>query len=340
MVTEKISSIQKLLDNNNVLLVLNNNNLFYLTGKNYNGYCLAISKNSVKVLTSEMFYGQIKKIFNQNHIVIGENLVKQVLNLDIKNKLLLLDTDNIPVKDYKILRKHFNVVFSDIIINLRKIKSEEEIKNIKQALKITQKILKEVKEFIKVGVKEVEVKNFILKKFIENNVEPAFDPIVAFDSNTSYPHHIPTNKKFKKESIILIDIGCKYNGYCCDITRMYNLDKHPKIKELYFKLKFLQQNLISMCKKGTKVKDIDIFAKEYFRKIGLEKNYLHSTGHGIGIEVHESPRISSKDESILKEGMVVTIEPGIYFNNKFGLRIEDDILCKENYYEILSSYIV
>lgn len=325
----KISLIQKNLDKNEILLVINKYNLFYLTNINLDGYYLIISKNNIKILTSLMFLGQIKKFFNEVGLVVGSGLEEQISKLGLNNKVLLIDDKNVSVKDYNSLKRYFKIKFSSLIEDFRKIKNKEEIDRIKKAAEICKKILNKVKEFLKSQITELEVKNFILKQFLDYNVESAFDPIVAFGENTSYPHHVSTNKKFKKHTLVLIDLGCKYQGYCCDITRMFNVERNVKIKNLYLKLKDLQRILISKCKSLIKVKDIDIYAREYLKKLGLEKNYLHSTGHGLGLEIHESPRINVKDDTILKKGMVLTIEPGIYFEKKFGLRIEDDIIITD-----------
>jgi Xaa-Pro aminopeptidase len=135
---------------------------------------------------------------------------------------------------------------------------------------------------------------------------------------------------------VLIDLGCKYKGYCCDVTRMYNVEKNPKIYYFYNLLKELQKKLISLCKPGVKVKDIDLYARKFVEQLGLKDKYLHSTGHGIGIEIHEPPRLSQFDETVLKENMVITIEPGIYFENEFGLRIEDDVLVIKDGCKVLT----
>ncbi|MFN3550955.1 MAG: M24 family metallopeptidase [Endomicrobiia bacterium] len=323
----KINLIQENLDKNEILLVLNNYNLFYLTGINLDGYSLAISKNKIKILTSLMIFGQVKKFFKDIEIVVGSDLEQQISKLNFVNKILLIDDKNLSLKIYDLLKKCSKIIkFSSLIENFRMIKSKNEIDKIKKSVEICKKVLNKTKEFIKPQITEVEVKNFILKQFLDYKVETAFPPIVAFDENTSYPHHISTNKRFKKNSLVLIDLGCKYRGYCCDITRMFNVEKNTKVKDLYIKLKDLQRILISMCKPSVKVKDIDNYARNYFKKLNLEKNYLHSTGHGLGLEIHELPKITIKNDVVLQENMVVTIEPGIYFNRKFGLRIEDDIV--------------
>ncbi len=326
----KIKLIQSRLDKKEVLLVLNKYNLFYLTQTNLDGYFLTIAKDNVKVFGARMLFSQLKEIFKDLEVVVDDSIEKQIPKIIENRKILLIDDEEISVKKYNILKKYFKVRFSSLIKDLRIVKDESEISKIKKAAKVVKKVLKETKNFIKEGVTEIDVKNFILKKFLEYNVEPSFEPIVAFDENTSYPHHISTSKKFRRNSLVLIDLGCKYKGYCCDVTKMYNFDKNRRIKDLYLKLKNLQEFLVSLCKPGVKVKMIDKYARDYFKKLGLEEKYLHSTGHGLGVEIHEPPRVSIKDNTTLQDGMVITIEPGIYFDKDFGLRIEDDVVCGSN----------
>ncbi len=328
---KKIKLIQENLEREEVLLVLNNYNLFYITGAILDGYFLAISKDRIKILTSLMFLGQIKKFFNDIETVVGVELEEQISKLNFVDKTFLLDDKNLSFKTYNLLKKYSKKIkFSSLIENFRIIKSRNEIGKIRKSAEICKKVLNKIKEFIRPNITEIEVKNFILKQFLDYKVEAAFSPIVAFDENTSYPHHISTNKKFRKNSLVLIDLGCKYQGYCCDITRMFNVEKNREANNLYIRLKDIQKTLISMCKPSIQAKDIDNYARDYFKKLNLEKSYLHSTGHGLGLEVHELPAITNQNNTLLQKSMVVTIEPGIYFDKKFGLRIEDDVLVDYN----------
>jgi len=338
---DRVLKIQKQLGENEILVITNPADIFYLVGINLD-VPFVISKNSFYMLIPSMLEGQLKKIFRNNSLIVAESNKERLEMLKKKMKVekVVLDNENTSVKFYNLLKQSFkNIRIKNVVSQLRQIKDKTEILNIKTACKILKKILDETKSMFKEGVREIEVKNFILKKFLEYNVEPSFEPIVAFDENTSYPHHVSENKKFKKNSLVLIDLGCKYKGYCCDVTRMYNVEKNPKIYYFYNLLKELQKKLISLCKPGVKVKDIDLYARKFVEQLGLKDKYLHSTGHGIGIEIHEPPRLSQFDETVLKENMVITIEPGIYFENEFGLRIEDDVLVRKKDSFVLTTIV-
>jgi len=338
---DRILKIQKQIGKNEILVTTDPADIFYLVGINIDAP-FVVTKNSYYILVSPMLKGQLRKIFKDNNLIVAEDN-KQLLNMlkkKVKVERVILGNENTSVKFYNLLKQSFkNIKIKNVISQLRQIKDESEVSYIKTAVKILKKVLNETKNMLKEGIKEIEVKNFILKKFLDYNVEASFEPIVAFDENTSYPHHVSSDKKLKKDSLVLLDLGCKYNGYCCDVTRMFNVEKNQKIFYFYNQLKELQKRLLSLCKPKVKVKEIDLYAKKFLEQFGLKDKYLHSTGHGIGIEIHEPPRISEFDKSVLKENMVITIEPGIYFEGEFGLRIEDDILIKEKNCVVLTNEV-
>ncbi len=333
-----LSFLRNRVPSDTLLLIMDKSDLFYLTNCSIDGYTLGITKDKIFFLTTKMIATQLTQYFPLANIVVGENLIEQLSLLPKKfHKISLNKTVSYAV--YQLLKKKYRIIFDSILTNLRQKKTKKEIENITIATKIVHKILKKVVKTLSRGITELEVKNYILKLFIDYNVEPAFEPIVAFDENTSYPHHISGNKQFSENSLVLIDLGCKFNGYCCDITRMYGVKKNTEVYSLYQHLCRLQNILISMCRPGTKVAQIDFFAKKYFKSLGIEKNLLHSVGHGLGIDVHEAPSININNKTVLEKGMVITIEPGIYFQNKFGLRVEDDILITSSQPKIISRKI-
>ncbi len=334
----RIKLIQDLLKSEEALFVYSPSNVFYLIEKRINGLFLLITKYEIFALVSKMLKSQAEDVLNLKTIV-GDTFKDQALQIKKLNiKKIYLDSEDISFNLYILIKKYFSDVnFSQIIKNLRITKSQKEIDKINKAIRITNKVLNETRLFIKEGVTEIQVKNFILQKFLFYDVEASFEPIVAFGKNSAYPHHISDHTKFQSEDIILIDLGCKVNGYCCDITRVYNLNEEAR--KYYKILVTLQKKLISMCKVNMKVKDIHNYALDFLSQYGIEDKYLHSTGHGLGVDIHEPPFVSFRDKTILKEGMVITIEPGVYFRNKFGLRIEDDILITTSSAKILTKNI-
>ena len=224
--------------------------------------------------------------------------------------------------------------------DFRVIKSKQEIKKIQEAINISLKAFNFVKNNIKPGLTEIEVAKLFSEKIKELGAsKESFDTIVASGVNGSKPHAEPTNKKIKEGEFITMDFGVMFEGYASDITRTFkvgNTIKNPKLEEIYEIVKTAQKKGIESIKPGIQANKIDEICREYIKSKGYERYFQHGTGHGLGIEVHEKPYLSKKDNTILKPGMIVTVEPGIYIEKLGGVRIEDDILITKKGYKILS----
>ena len=213
-----------------------------------------------------------------------------------------------------------------LIENARVIKDKEEIDCIAKACEITDKAFEYIIRNLKEGMSEKDVAFEIEKFMIQNGADGlAFDSIVAFGENSSMPHAVPTDRKVRKGDIIQFDIGCKYNGYCSDFSRVIFVEEvKEEYKEVYDFVLSQQEKLSIMLKDGSNIKTI-IKDRETDYKL---KNYdvLHAFGHGVGLDIHERPVLRSKQDCILKENSVIAIEPGVYKPGKFGIRIEDTFL--------------
>ncbi len=212
--------------------------------------------------------------------------------------------------------------------------SKKEIEYITKSCLIASKILIKCIQNIKNFKNELEVLSFLKKETKKYKCKLAFKPIVAFGSNAAVIHHKPNRRKLKK-SFLLIDFGVKYKGYCSDITRTIYLGK-PKKREikLYNLVLKAQLKAINKLKPGIKCNEIYFIATNYLGS--YKKYFLHRLGHGVGKKVHQSLSLGKKNNRRLKENTTLTIEPGIYFKKKFGIRIEDTILLKKNKVKILT----
>jgi len=171
----------------------------------------------------------------------------------------------------------------------------------------------------------------------------AFRPIVAFGNHTSIPHHKPTDRKLKQNDIVLLDFGCKVDGFCSDFSRTFFIGQpKPEWQKVYRIVKISQQKVLGAHRvwstQGTSVKaaQIDSIARDYIKKQGYGKQFVHGLGHGIGTRVHQYFKIGPKSKAIIKPGMVFTIEPGIYMKNRFGVRIEDVVYLSSSGLQILT----
>ena len=220
----------------------------------------------------------------------------------------------------------------------RIIKTDEELKIIAKAVKLGAQAFKALsKEFRNNGFGEDEYTLTYKAKSILSDFgkyDLSFDPIVAVNANAAKPHAMPTSKKLGKDDLLLVDAGLKYKRYCSDRTRTVHADKflmfdteqkfkNKKIQKAYDTVLKAHDNGISKARSGMKAKEVDALTRDIITKAGFGKYFVHSTGHGVGLDIHEMPYISSKSDTVIEDGMVYTIEPGIYIPGEFGIRIED-----------------
>ena len=253
---------------------------------------------------------------------------------------LLVDQDSLFAGEFLALKKieRFKIAALDkkIIWQQRLLKSESELKKIRKAKQITQKTLNRVLKNLQVGISEEKVALILeteFKKFPHTG--SAFPAIVAFGRHTTSPHHQPTNKKLRQEMPILIDCGAKYQGYCGDMTRTIWFGQQPtrkflKIEKLIKKAYKAAKSELNKLKSGQIVSaaQLDQAARQVITAAGFGPQFTHTTGHGLGLEIHEPPSIGSHNQLPVASGMVITIEPGIYLKNKFGYRHENTIIVE------------
>lgn len=298
----------------------NNSNFVYLTQeKNLDAWVL-ISENPT-LYVSPLEIGNVKTTkFTLKRMT--KEMFKEV-DSEFKGKKVGLDFEYTTVNALQRLKEKFKDVnfvdVSKILEDKRKIKNEEELGKIKEACDICDKIMDKVFLEAHKFNTEIELKEFMENEMKKFGVVPSFPTIVASWKNSAVPHHVPNNTKL--QGFTVLDFGVIYENYCSDISRTIYFGKPTEEeKESYKKILSIQQECTNMVKEGIKFKDVNDHANKR-----LDGKFLHLIGHGLGIDVHESPQMND----ILKENMVITIEPGIYFENKYGIRIEDDIVVKE-----------
>ncbi len=229
----------------------------------------------------------------------------------------------------------------DIVEDRRQVKDNAEIGKIREAVRITGLAYEHIKNFVVPGAKESEV-SAEFERFIRRNGcnSSAFETIVASGANSSQPHHFTGQGVLKENEPVLIDFGVDYQGYKSDLTRVLFLGKIKVLaRRVYDIVRKAQELAIKRIHPGAEMAEIDKVARGYIASKGYAACFTHNLGHGLGLEVHEGPRISPHEASALKPGMVFTIEPGIYLPGKFGIRIEDDILVTNKGCEVLSGAV-
>ena len=228
-------------------------------------------------------------------------------------------------KEYMHKYKINNLVETEHMIEKqRMIKDEEEIDSIKKACKITDDCFKFLLEYIKPGMTEKQIARRIDDYYYHNAEGTSFDTIVASGENSSKPHAVPTDRKIQEQDIITIDMGCKVNGYCSDMTRTFFVgEPTEEMKEVYDLVLSNQEFALDQYKEGASTRQVTKMVENDFKLNGYD--LIHSLGHGVGLEIHEPPYVGYRNDTTLRENMVVTDEPGIYIPGKFGVRIEDTV---------------
>ncbi len=350
LINQRIQNLQNSLSVNQCVLLSKNSDVFYFSSfvnsvpEERSAFCL-IGKNSAYLFLQNFLP---KPAFFSEKILIGASPSKLELHLNnLKNELgideIFLDFENLNVEEFKAVSKIDNLKISVLdkkkIWILRGQKDLSEIKKIKKALKITKQAIAETIKELKIGLTELEV-----KKNLENKIRQhlfcdlAFPSIIAFDKNSTLPHHQPSNKKLKNGSVVLIDAGAKYQEYCGDVTRTVffkvkekELSKKTKQKEIEFEtiLKIVksahQKAKTLLASPNITASDLDLACRNYIEEKGYAKNFIHTTGHGLGIDIHEPPSIYKTNLNELIKRSALTIEPGIYLEGKFGVRWEDTV---------------
>jgi Xaa-Pro aminopeptidase len=344
VITKRIKAIRRELNKKKIkcLIVTKPANVTYTTGFMGEDSWAAITKGRIYLLTDSRYIEQAQSECPHCTIMERSNSMSELAAKLVK-KLKSVRTVTVEkttsLADFEALKKHVKARFrsvADVIETVRGSKDNTEIKTIEASASIAARALKQTLRHIKPGVTESEsagMLDFQIRKLGATN---SFPTIVAFGPNASRPHHQPSKRKLKQKDTVLIDFGAKYKGYCSDITRCFVIGKPTAFyKKVYDVVEQAQAAAIKMIKAGVKMKRVDAAAREVIDKSGLPV-YGHGTGHGIGLEIHESPFLKVESKGTLKAGEVITIEPGIYIPGRLGVRIEDDVLVTKTGCRILT----
>jgi Xaa-Pro dipeptidase len=323
-------------------------NLFYLTGEWIESgerlMTLMVSpSNKPKLLIHQMF----------QHEVSGIQDVEIVFWKDDQNPMDLLANmlgENSQVGIDKYWPSHFLISLmklkpsvkwssaSAVIDELRQIKTVEELDTLRQSAAIADRVMNRLIQADQFPSTEGQLVERMQQYFKEEGVKRfSFSPIIGFGENSAVPHHATSDRMSEGEHAVLIDMGGRYQEYCSDMTRTFYLGKpNDRFKEIYNIVLEAQLAAIAKVKPGALASDIDRAAREVIEQAGYGEYFTHRTGHGLGIEIHEEPYITGSNPQTLREGMVFSIEPGIYLPGEFGVRIEDIVVVTNDGVELLN----
>lgn len=320
------------------ILITDPINRRYITGFTGTAGMVIVSKNGAVLVTDFRYIEQATEQAKGFTIVehkqaIEQEVKDQLAHLQVKK--LGFEQDHVTYRAFSRYKELFDVELipvSQVVEQLRLIKTEEEIAILKQAAEIADAAFEHILSFIKPGVREIEIANE-LEFFMRSKgaTSSSFDIIVASGHRSALPHGVASEKEIQTGELVTMDYGAIYQGYCSDITRTVAVGKvSDELRKIYDIVLAAQKRGVEQIKAGMTGKEADATTRDYIVEHGYGEYFGHSTGHGLGLEVHEEPRLSVQSEAVLKPGMVVTVEPGIYLPQIGGCRIEDDIVITEH----------
>jgi len=342
-------------------LITSPSNLFYLGGFRAEGSFALVTQREAKIFVPQLLYEQAKQVVRDFEVIgfrdkplerVGKFLTGE------KIRSLGFEAGGVSIKRYREMERAFRrvrlVPLDGLVEEMRIVKTEEEVDFIRKSAQLCVAAFRFIKKRIRIGMKEriiaCQLEYFMKKRGAQ---KPSFEIIVASGENTAYPHHQAGERKIRSGDCLLIDMGCVYKGYCSDLTRPLFLDIitnnsgkslratlsfefKGKYKKIYQVVREAQRAAIEKIRPGVKCSSIDSAARKAIARAGLGNYFIHRTGHGIGLDVHELPGVEENSKQALKAGMVLTVEPGVYIPGFGGMRIEDMVLVTKKGYEVLT----
>jgi Xaa-Pro aminopeptidase len=326
-------------------ILKNENSIYYECGYSCDNVIFINLGNESFFITDARYKIDAQLNVKSSKVIISNNLIKSLIKIikKLEIKKILFDPFDFDVSSFNKLQNNIKtqLIPKDNFSKLKRIiKTDDEIELLKKASQLGRHGFELFSSFIKKNGFNCSEKKlqFKAKEFISQigKYDLSFDPIVAFNKNSAKPHAFASDLKLKNSDLILVDAGIKYERYCSDRTCVTTLNNNisftrtqqfskKKQQKIYDIVLSAQQKAIEKVKVGMKASKIDKIARDVIEKSGYGKYFVHNTGHGVGLDIHEYPNISSHSDVIIEDNMVFTIEPGIYLLNKFGVRIEDTV---------------
>ncbi|OQX74863.1 MAG: X-Pro aminopeptidase [Campylobacteraceae bacterium 4484_4] len=336
-------------------LLRNENAVYYECGFSCDNEIFFKSGDEAWFITDPRYTEEAKTSVRNAEVVEAQDLTKALRALLRKKRIrkLWYDPGEWSVADFKKISEKLTIHLApkaDFSKQKRIIKREDEIKLLKSAVTEGARAFERFADFLRQkGEGLSEARLFFEASLLlqdEGAYSLSFEPIVALNENASKPHALPTEKSLKRGDLILVDAGIKEKRYCSDRTRTaeftaeINFSKaqrfsDPKRQKIYDLVRKAQETAIGAIRPGITAKEIDHAAREVIERGGYGQYFVHSTGHGVGLDIHELPVISKRSETVIEENMVFTIEPGIYLPGEFGVRIEDMVRVTADGAEVL-----
>ena len=310
----------------------------WLTGFSGSSARVLLSPEKSIILTDFRYAEQVKnEVGIMEVMIVGDGYADSLAGLEfLQGKRVAVQEDHLTLREFGRLAEKLAgltlVPVHGFFDGFRAIKSDLEVEYLKHAASISEQVLEKVVPLISPEVTEIEIAAEISYWHRRLGAEgDSFDPIVASGPRSALPHARPQRETFRPGSLIVMDFGCVWQGYASDQTRTFALGKVPReAKAIHDIVREAQQLGLDSARPGMRGSELDALVRGYIAERGYGEAFGHSLGHGVGIEVHESPKLGSKSQDTLPAGSVFTIEPGIYLPDRYGVRIEDTVLMGEN----------
>ena len=341
---EKLKQFIKLLKREKLqaFCVLENDSIRYLTDFFFHGAqdaFLLITQSKIYCFTKPMYFADLRR--KVPYLTLIDSLdIKDVCKKASKFKNKAFDATLAPYIQGTALAQCGFKTLPDFLKFAQEVKTESELKIISKACKISAKAFEIFKKQLKAGMSEKEgaaLLESIMQKLGGQGL--AFDTILAFGANTANPHHTNSDRKLKQNEPVLVDFGCKYKGYCSDITRSwwFGSKVNKEWQNLFNLVKDTHDYCTTLAQDKVRAATLDNAARDFMDKAGVSsKDFIHSLGHGLGLKIHQKPFLNSKSQDILKTSTVFTIEPGLYYDGKFGIRYENTFVLTPKGVKILT----
>jgi Xaa-Pro aminopeptidase len=328
------------------LLVTNAANWYYLTGFTGESGALLVGQGGTTLLADGRFVVQAREETRGVHIEQQNGALYGALGDYFKRARVRMtgyDPSTLSVAEWKVLRKAAGakwrgVEAGDVVERLRMRKDAAELTVMRKAAALAGQVFERVLKMLRPGVQEREIGAEIEYQMRKQGASgPSFETIVASGPRAALPHARPTGKRLRKNELVVIDLGVILGHYCSDMTRTVHVGRaSQRVRGWYRAVQEAQEAGVAAVRAGVTCGEVDAAVREVLKKHGLEKWFVHSTGHGLGLEVHEAPRVARGQGIRLEPGNVITIEPGVYVEGVGGIRIEDDVAVRAGGNEVLT----
>ena len=348
MIEQRVASVQRALASGEAFLVTTDTNRFYYTGFPSSAGAVLITANAAVLLIDFRYFEKAKSAVTSCEVVMSQRVDSEIKDLCDKHgiKTLFLEADSTSVRRFDALQAALGDIalqksdkFDRLTEDMRAIKTPAELALIKQAQKLTDDTFSYILNHIKPGRTEREIMldmEFYMRRLGSEGV--SFDFIVVSGKNSSLPHGVPTDKPIESGDFITMDFGAVCEGYRSDMTRTVAVgaisDEQQRVYDTVLQAQLAAEKAV---RTGVVCKDVDKVARDIIYAAGYEGCFGHGLGHSVGIEIHENPAFNTRCETVLKAGMIMTNEPGIYLEDRFGVRIEDMLYVTENGSENLTA---